>query len=38
MFQQLLNGFKQPDAVGWAAQVVQFPPATQEALAARYGV
>lgn len=38
MFQQLLNGFKQPDAVGWAVQVVQLPPVTQEALAVRYGV
>ncbi|EIW58924.1 transportin-PC [Trametes versicolor FP-101664 SS1] len=38
MFQHLLNGFKQTDAVDWAVQVVQFPPATQEALAARYGV
>ncbi|OBZ69869.1 Transportin-1, partial [Grifola frondosa] len=25
MFQQLLNGFKQHDAVGWAAQVATFP-------------
>ncbi|KAI0369031.1 ARM repeat-containing protein [Pilatotrama ljubarskyi] len=38
MFQQLLNGFKQHDAVGWAAQVATFPPVIQERLATRYGV
>ncbi|KAI0919076.1 hypothetical protein AcW1_003452 [Taiwanofungus camphoratus] len=38
MFQQLLNGFKQHDAAGWAAQVATFPPVIQERLAARYGV
>lgn len=38
MFQTLLNGFKQHDAVGWAAQVATFPPVIQERLATRYGV
>ncbi|CDO74714.1 hypothetical protein BN946_scf184847.g22 [Trametes cinnabarina] len=38
MFQQLLTGFKQHDAVGWAAQVATFPPVIQERLATRYGV
>ncbi|CCM03932.1 uncharacterized protein FIBRA_06084 [Fibroporia radiculosa] len=38
MFQQLLNGFKQHDTVGWAAQVATFPPTIQERLAQRYGV
>ncbi|KAH9920928.1 ARM repeat-containing protein [Fomitopsis serialis] len=38
MFQQLLNGFKQHDPQGWAAQVATFPPAIQERLAQRYGV
>ncbi|KAI0827995.1 ARM repeat-containing protein [Trametes gibbosa] len=38
MFQQLLSGFKQHDAVGWAAQVSTFPPVIQERLATRYGV
>jgi transportin-1 len=38
MFQQLLQGFKQHDAAGWAAQVASFPPAIQERLATRYGV
>ena len=38
MFQQLLNGFKQHDPQGWAAQVATFPPAIQERLTQRYGV
>lgn len=38
MFQQLLNGFKQHDAAGWAAQVSSFPPVIQEKLRVRYGV
>jgi len=38
MFQALLQGFKQHDAVGWAAQVATFPPVIQERLAGRYGV
>ncbi|KAH9944774.1 ARM repeat-containing protein [Amylocystis lapponica] len=38
MFQQLLNGFKQHDAAGWAAQIATFPPVIQERLATRYGV
>ncbi|KAI0643769.1 ARM repeat-containing protein [Trametes meyenii] len=38
MFQTLLNGFKQHDAVGWAAQVAAFPPVIQERLATRYSV
>ncbi|KAF5375543.1 hypothetical protein D9615_009146 [Tricholomella constricta] len=38
MFQQLLQGFKQHDAAGWAAQTATFPPAIQERLATRYGV
>ncbi|PSR72701.1 hypothetical protein PHLCEN_2v11396 [Hermanssonia centrifuga] len=38
MFQQLLQGFKQHDAAGWAAQVSTFPPAIQDKLAVRYGV
>ncbi|TFK26328.1 transportin-PC [Coprinopsis marcescibilis] len=38
MFQTLLQGFKNHDAQGWAAQVALFPPAIQERLAQRYGV
>ncbi len=38
MFQTLLNGFKQHDAAGWAAQVATFPPVIQERLATRYGL
>ncbi|KAH9485663.1 Transportin-1 [Psilocybe cubensis] len=38
MFQTLLQGFKQHDEAGWAAQVSSFPPVIQERLAARYGV
>lgn len=38
MFQTLLQGFKNHDAQGWAAQVAMFPPAIQERLAQRYGV
>lgn len=38
MFQQLLAGFKQHDAAGWAAQVSTFPPVIQEKLRMRYGV
>ena len=38
MFQTLLQGFKQHDEAGWAAQVATFPPIIQERLAARYGV
>ncbi|KAJ4483780.1 armadillo-type protein [Lentinula aciculospora] len=38
MFQTLLQGFKQHDEAGWAAQVVAFPPVIQERLATRYGV
>lgn len=38
MFQQLLSGFRQHDATGWAAQVSTFPPAIQERLSQRYGV
>ena len=38
MFQQLLSGFKQHDAAGWAAQVSTFPPTIQEKLRVRYGV
>ncbi|KAJ2982483.1 hypothetical protein NUW54_g10748 [Trametes sanguinea] len=38
MFQTILHGFKQHDAVGWAAQVATFPPVIQERLATRYGV
>lgn len=38
MFQQLLSGFKQHDAAGWAAQVSTFPVAIQERLSERYGV
>ena len=38
MFQQLLSGFKQHDAQGWAAQVSTFPPIIQEKLRMRYGV
>ncbi|EKM53367.1 uncharacterized protein PHACADRAFT_259689 [Phanerochaete carnosa HHB-10118-sp] len=38
MFQQLLSGFKQHDAQGWAAQVSTFPPVIQEKLRMRYGV
>ena len=38
MFLQLLQGFKQHDAAGWAAQVASFPPVIQEKLRARYGV
>ncbi|KAH8103257.1 ARM repeat-containing protein [Cristinia sonorae] len=38
MFQQLLSGFKQHDAAGWAAQVSTFPTAIQERLSQRYGV
>ncbi|KAF9563008.1 transportin-PC [Agrocybe pediades] len=38
MFQTLLQGFKQHDEAGWAAQVAAFPPVIQERLAQRYGV
>ncbi|KAF8340986.1 ARM repeat-containing protein [Amanita rubescens] len=38
MFQALLQGFKQHDAAGWAAQVATFPREIQQRLAARYGV
>ncbi|KAE9408726.1 ARM repeat-containing protein [Gymnopus androsaceus JB14] len=38
MFTTLLQGFKQHDEAGWAAQVASFPPVIQERLAARYGV
>ncbi|GAW10250.1 ARM repeat-containing protein [Lentinula edodes] len=38
MFQTLLQGFKQHDEAGWAAQVAAFPPVIQERLATRYGV
>lgn len=38
MFQTLLQGFKNHDAQGWAAQVALFPPAIQEKLQQRYGV
>ncbi|KAF8637781.1 hypothetical protein AX17_002572 [Amanita inopinata Kibby_2008] len=38
MFQTLLQGFKQHDSAGWAAQVASFPPVIQERLAVRYGV
>lgn len=38
MFQTLLQGFKQHDEAGWAAQVAAFPPVIQERLALRYGV
>ncbi|KAH6910312.1 transportin-PC [Coprinopsis sp. MPI-PUGE-AT-0042] len=38
MFQTLLQGFKNHDAQGWAAQVAMFPPAIQERLSQRYGV
>ena len=38
MFQALLQGFKQHDAGGWAAQVATFPREIQQRLAARYGV
>ena len=38
MFQTLLQGFKQHDEAGWAAQVATFPPIIQERLTARYGV
>lgn len=38
MFTTLLQGFKQHDEAGWAAQVAAFPPVIQERLATRYGV
>ncbi|PFH50468.1 hypothetical protein AMATHDRAFT_3953 [Amanita thiersii Skay4041] len=38
MFQVLLQGFKQHDEGGWAAQVSLFPPAIRERLAERYRV
>ncbi|KAG2015342.1 karyopherin Kap95 [Coprinopsis cinerea AmutBmut pab1-1] len=38
MFQTLLQGFKNHDPQGWAAQVAMFPPAIQERLSQRYGV
>jgi len=38
MFQALLQGFKQHDAAGWAAQIATFPREIQQRLAARYGV
>jgi transportin-1 len=38
MFTALLQGFKQHDEAGWAAQVQQFPAHIQERLATRYGV
>ncbi|KAJ7579308.1 armadillo-type protein [Mycena floridula] len=38
MFQTLLQGFKQHDEAGWAAQMAAFPPIIQERLAVRYGV
>ncbi|THU89773.1 ARM repeat-containing protein [Dendrothele bispora CBS 962.96] len=38
MFRTILQGFKQHDEQGWAAQVSTFPPVIQERLATRYGV
>ena len=38
MFHQLLQGFKQHDAAGWAAQMATFPPVIQDKLRNRYGV
>ncbi|KIL60471.1 hypothetical protein M378DRAFT_187779 [Amanita muscaria Koide BX008] len=38
MFRALLQGFKQHDPTGWAAQIAAFPPVIQERLAVRYGV
>lgn len=38
MFGQLLQGFRNHDAAGWAAQVASFPPTIQERLNQRYGV
>lgn len=38
MFTTLLQGFKQHDEAGWAAQMASFPPVIRDRLAARYGV
>jgi len=38
MFSALLQGFKQHDEAGWAAQVASFPPVIRERLAVRYNV
>ncbi|KAL9712234.1 hypothetical protein Ac2012v2_005312 [Leucoagaricus gongylophorus] len=38
MFCTLLQGFKQHDEAGWAAQMASFPPVIRERLAIRYNV
>lgn len=38
MFRALLQGFKNHDEQGWAAQVASFPPVIQQRLAERYAV